>query len=54
MESTLVAVAIALLVFAVAVWAIGVLPLPSGSFPLKPFLYVVAAVFLILYLLRLA
>ncbi len=51
-ESTIIAIVIAFLIFAVAVWAIGVLPMPAGGFPLKSILYVIAAVLLIVYLLR--
>ena len=52
MEPTLIAIVIAILIFVVAIWAIGVLPMPDGGFPLKPILYVLAALVLIIYLLR--
>lgn len=47
----LIPILIALLIFALVVWVIGILPLPTSPFPVKTILYVVATIILILYLL---
>ncbi len=53
METMLIAIVLSLLIFVVAVWAIGRFPLPGAeTFPVKPILYVFAALFLIIYWLR--
>lgn len=51
-QSVVVSIVIALLIFVIVVWAIGVIPLPDNSPPIKWVLYVLAAVVLIFYLLR--
>jgi hypothetical protein len=48
----LIPILIALLIFAVVVWIISLLPLPSSPIPLKTILYVLAAIVLIVFLLR--
>lgn len=42
---------VAVIIFLVAVWLIGILPVPASPFPVKTLLYVLAAVLLILYLI---
>lgn len=48
----LIPILIAFLIFALVVWIISILPLPAAPVPFKPILYAIAAVVLIIYLLR--
>jgi hypothetical protein len=48
----LLPILIAIIIFCIVVWAIGLLPLPKSPLPLKVILYVVAAAVLCIYLLR--
>lgn len=43
---------IAFLIFAIVVWVISLLPLPASPVPIKVILYALAAVVLIVFLLR--
>jgi predicted membrane metal-binding protein len=51
-QGTVFSILIALLIFVIAIWAIGLLPLPANAPPIKWVLYVIAAVILVFYLLR--
>lgn len=48
----LIPLLIAMLIFAIMCWVISLLPLPAAPIPIKPILYAIAAVVLIIYLLR--
>lgn len=48
----LIPILVALLIFAIVVWLISLLPLPASSIPFKTILYVLAAIVLIVFLLR--
>jgi hypothetical protein len=48
----IISVLIAFLIFALVCWIISVIPLPESPFPIKVVLYVLAAVAMIIFLLR--
>ena len=48
----LIPILIAFLIFAIVVWIIGLLPVPDSPFPINIILYILAAVILIVFLLR--
>ncbi len=52
METMVIALVLSLLIFAVAVWAIGMLPVGNSGFPFKAVLYGIAALLLIFYWIR--